>query len=91
MMGWEINELKLAANGRMASAFQFELAIQNKDNSESRAVSGDGVVFQDGRVWYNREQELKTMISSTGLDADGCLSGLSCRIIEHALAKEHVA
>ena len=91
MMGWEISELKLAANGRTASAFQFEIAVQNETQDDGHAISGDGVVFHDGRVWYNREKELKQIINGTGLDAEGCLSGLSCQIIQHALAEESVA
>lgn len=91
MMGWEISELKLAANGRTASAFHFELAVNHVTMGAGKAISGDGVVFLDGRVWYNRENELKQVINSAGLDAEGCLSGLSSCIVEHALAKESVA
>jgi len=91
MMGWELNDLQLSANGRTASAFQFEIAVQNEAQDDGCAISGDGVVFHDGRVWYNREKELKHIISSTGLDAEGCLSGLSCHIVQHALSESSVA
>jgi len=91
MTGWELTELKLAANGRTASAFQFEIASQGGADEPRRSISGDGVVFEDGRVRFNREPELRRAISGTGLSPEECLSGLSCRVVEHALGARPAA
>lgn len=91
MTGWELMELKLAADGRTASAFQFEIAADGGDESGQRTISGDGVVFEDGRVRYNREQDLRLALSSAGLDPQGCLGQLSCRVVEHAVAVKSAA
>jgi len=90
-MGWEILELKLATNGRTVSAFQFEIAAEGAGEAGRRTISGDGVVFEDGRVRYNREQELRLAISGAGIDPQGCLGQLSRRVIEHAVNVRSVA
>lgn len=91
MMGWELTELKLAANGRTASAFQFEISSNGRDEETRRTISGDGVVFEDGRVRYNREAELRQAISGAGIDPQGFLGALSCRVVEHALGSKPMA
>jgi len=91
MMGWELKELKLAANGRTASAFQFEIASLAGKDQPRCSISGDGVVFEDGRVRFNREPELKQALSGAGLSPQDCLSSLSCRVVEHALGARPAA
>ena len=76
-MKWEMTEFKLDTNGAQSRSFQFELALANGANPARETIRGDGVVLAGGRVLFNRQAELKRIMSRSGADGETLLTILS--------------
>ncbi|MBN2080932.1 hypothetical protein JW859_01870 [bacterium] len=72
-----MTEFKLDSNGTRSRTFQFELVLANGTNPARETIRGDGVVLAGGRVLFNRQAELKQVMSRSGADGDTLLTILS--------------
>ena len=84
MMRWTITEFELAHEGGLARPFQFEIIARTPVDSDRGILRGDGLLFSDGRVRFNRESNLKNFASGLGANDDDFLNALSEAITEEA-------
>jgi hypothetical protein len=83
-MRWTITEFDVDSNGGLARPFHFELIANTVVDSDKGILRGDGLLFSDGRVRFNREDSVRTFASGCGLDERRFLSELGSAISEEA-------
>lgn len=81
-MSWELARLELVDHGGAARTFQFEVLLAGTKQQAQCLVRGDGFVLDNGRVRFNREEELRSLIYAAGSNPQHFLDYLGTRVIE---------
>lgn len=74
---WDMIECRFEPAGATAQVFNFELAIYGTESIPGFVLRGDGLLFSDGRVRFNREDELRDMIGMGGDSAQAVLESIA--------------
>ncbi|MCC7479426.1 hypothetical protein IT575_13360 [bacterium] len=85
--GWDITDCQFENAGTAAQIFNFELAIYGTEAQPGFVLRGDGLIFGDGRVRFNREVELMQILSTAGENPQKVLDGVAARLRSRAGAR----
>lgn len=78
--GWDITECHVERAGAAAQVFNFELALYGTEEQPGFVLRGDGLIFADGRVRFNREMELLQVLSAAGENPQRVLDSVANRL-----------
>jgi len=80
-MGWELTKVKVDETGGIASSFHFEIVFTGDRNQAECLLRGDGIVLGNGRVRFNRSNELATTFQDLGLKPEELIRQLERRVL----------
>jgi hypothetical protein len=78
--GWDITECHVERAGAAALIFNFELALYGTAEQPGFVLRGDGLLFADGRVRFNRELELLQVLAAAGENPQRVLDSVASRL-----------
>ncbi len=83
--GWDITECNVERASSAAQIFNFELALYGTAEQPGFVLRGDGLLFADGRVRFNRELELLQLLAAAGENPQRVLDSVAARLRSNAL------
>ncbi len=84
MLGWDIENLSFGDGNGVARTFDFEVVFCSTSQQVECLLRGDGILLSSGRVRFNREDELKTVVAETGSNPDYFLDYLADIVVRKA-------
>jgi hypothetical protein len=84
MLGWDLSSLNISDGSGIARAFEFEVVFTGSANQADCLLRGDGILLSSGRVRFNREDELKSLVAGTGGNPEYFLDYLSDWVVRQA-------
>lgn len=66
MLGWDVANLTITGGNSVVRTFDFEVAFSGDPSYPENRVRGDGIVLATGRVRFNHEDELKSLVAGAG-------------------------
>lgn len=85
--GWDITECHVERAGAAAQVFNFELALYGSEDQPGFVLRGDGLIFADGRVRFNRELELLQILAAAGESPERVLDSVASRLRSSSSSK----
>jgi hypothetical protein len=84
MLGWDIENLSFGDGNGVVRTFDFEVVFSNTSQQAECLLRGDGILLSSGRVRFNREDELKSLVAETGSNPDYFLDYLADMVVREA-------
>ena len=74
---WDLANFRIAENSGTACSFGFELQVHDNQTGALRVLHGDGLLLTDGRVRFNREEQLSQVAGELELERHQFLDDLA--------------
>jgi hypothetical protein len=78
--GWDLTQIEVQDGSSAAQVFNFELSLYGSESVPGCILRGDGLLFKDGRVRFNREAELRQVIALMSEKPQDVLESLATQV-----------
>jgi hypothetical protein len=78
--GWDLTQIEVQGGNSAAQVFNFELSLYGSEAVPGCILRGDGLLFRDGRVRFNREAELRQVLALMSETPQEVLESLAAQV-----------